>query len=207
MNQTVSLPLEDRQQHRDASKFGMRLLIIAESVLFLSLFMVYVVYRYLNPVAFRLAAEELSVGIGILNTIAILVSSMTLIMATTAIRKGKKTRSLVLLITTLLLAVMFMINRYFEWKGQVGQGLFPGSETLFSLGNGEVLFYNLYFLITGLYALHLLLGIVLFSIVLVQVEKGQVTATNSTVLNSSGFMWHLFGILWLVLFTLFYILT
>ena len=84
-------------------------------LLFGGLFIVYSVYRYINPVAFHLAAKELSVFIGTLNTIILLVSSTTIAMSITALQKKNKKLSLLLLGITILLGLAFLVNKYFEW--------------------------------------------------------------------------------------------
>ncbi|MBS2212737.1 cytochrome c oxidase subunit 3 [Carboxylicivirga mesophila] len=195
--------------HRDdeASKLGMWLFIFTELLLFAGLFIVYGVYRYLNPVAFHLAAEELSVTVGTVNTIILLVSSATIAMATTAIRLKNKQLTILLLLATLFLAFMFMTNKYFEWKGKFEHGIFPGSEDLLRLGHGDTLFFSLYFFMTGLHALHIIVGFVLISIVCYRVNNNSLTANNPVLLDNSGLYWHLVDLIWIFLFPLFYLIT
>lgn len=195
--------------HRDdeASKLGMWLFIFTELLLFAGLFIVYGVYRYLNPVAFHLAAEELSVTVGTVNTIILLVSSATIAMATTAIRLKNKQLTILLLLATLFLAFMFMTNKYFEWKGKFEHGIFPGSEDLLRLGHGDTLFFSLYFFMTGLHALHIIVGFVLISIVCYRVNNNSLTVNNPVLLDNSGLYWHLVDLIWIFLFPLFYLIT
>jgi len=195
--------------HRDdeASKLGMWLFIFTELLLFAGLFIVYGVYRYLNPIAFHLAAEELSTTVGTINTIILLISSATIAMASTAIRLKNKQLTLLLLITTLFLAFMFMVNKYFEWKGKFGHGIFPGSEDLQKLGHGDTLFYGLYFFMTGLHALHIIIGFILITIVCVRVNNNSLNINNTVLLDNSGLYWHLVDLIWIFLFPLFYLIT
>ncbi len=195
--------------HRDdeASKLGMWLFIFTELLLFAGLFIVYGVYRYLNPVAFHLAAEELSVTVGMVNTIILLISSATIAMATTAVRKKNKQLTLLFLMATLFLAFMFMANKYFEWKGKFSHGIFPGSEDLQRLGHGDTLFFGLYFFMTGLHALHIIVGFVLITIVAVRVNNNTLTFENPVLLDNSGLYWHLVDLIWIFLFPLFYLIT
>lgn len=195
--------------HRDdeGAKIGMWLFIFTELLLFAGLFIVYGIYRYLNPVAFHLAAEELSVGIGTFNTIILLASSATMAMASTAIRQRKKGLTLTLLAITLFVAFMFMVNKYFEWKGKIGHGIFPGSEDLKMLGHGDTLFYGLYYFMTGLHALHIIVGFILITIVAVRVNNNTLTADNPVLLDNSGLYWHLVDLIWIFLFPLFYLIS
>jgi cytochrome c oxidase subunit 3 len=195
--------------HRDdiGSKLGMWLFIFTEILLFGGLFIVYSVYRYKNPVAFHLAAEELSVTIGTINTIILLISSMTVAMSITAIQLGKRITASALLSVTIVLALVFLVNKYFEWSGKFGHGIYPGSEILAKMGNGETLFFGLYFAMTGLHALHIIIGLVLLTVMLLQVIKGKVNSSYYFQLENSGLYWHLVDLIWIFLFPLFYLIS
>ena len=133
----------------EASKIGMWLFIFTELLLFGGLFIVYSVYRYLNPEAFHLAAEELNRTIGTVNTLILLISSMTIAMSTSALQLKKKGTTLGLLTITVLLGVVFLINKYFEWGVKFQHGIWPGSEHLLNdFSQGEILFFGLYFIIS-----------------------------------------------------------
>ncbi len=195
--------------HRDdeASKLGMWLFIFTELLLFAGLFIVYGVYRYLNPTAFHLAAQQLSVTVGTINTIILLISSATIAMASSSIRLKNKKLTLVLLSITLLMALAFMVNKYFEWQGKIEHGFFPSSETLQGLGNGDTLFFGLYFFMTGLHALHIIVGLILITIVFIRVNNNSITDENPVLLDNSGLYWHLVDVIWIFLFPLLYLIT
>src|SRR6056297_2767805 len=105
------------EQHRDdiASKTGMWLFLFTEMFLFGGLFIVYSVYRFRNQEAFHQAAHELDVTVGTINTIILLISSMTIAMSITAVQKKNKKLSLALLAATFFLGLVFLVNKYFEW--------------------------------------------------------------------------------------------
>jgi len=192
----------------EASKIGMWLFIFTELLLFGILFIIYAVYRYLNHDAFHLAAEELDTFIGTVNTIILLISSMTIAMATTALRKKNKMLTLALAGITLVLGVVFLVNKYFEWGAKFEHGIFPGSEYLTEmLSQGEILFFGLYFIMTGLHALHIVIGLVLIAVVMWKVYNGKVHAERAALLDNSGLYWHLVDIIWIFLFPLFYLIT
>ena len=197
------------EEHRDdtASKMGMWLFIFTELLLFGGLFIVYSVYRYLNSEAFHLAAQQLDVKIGTINTVILLTSSMTIAMSTTAIQKKDKRTTLILIGITILLALGFLVNKYFEWGTKIGHGLYPGSPFLEELGRGDILFFGLYFFMTGLHALHIIVGMVFLSFVFVFVLKGRLTFDNFQLLENGGLYWHLVDIIWIFLFPLFYLIT
>jgi cytochrome c oxidase subunit 3 len=191
----------------EASKIGMWLFIFTELLLFGVLFVIYAVYRYINHEAFHLAAEELDTFIGAVNTVILLVSSMTIAMSTTSLQKKNKALTLALAGITLILGVVFLVNKYFEWGAKFDHGIFPGSEYLTeNLSQGEILFFGLYFIMTGLHALHIIIGLVLIAVVMWKIYTGSVHAERAALLENSGLYWHLVDIIWIFLFPLFYLI-
>jgi len=195
--------------HRDdeGSKIGMWLFIFTELLLFGGLFIVYSVYRFKNPVAFHLASHELDVFIGTLNTVILLISSMTVAMSISAVQLGEKRKSLNLLTITIVLAIIFLVNKYFEWSGKFGHGIYPGSEKLLQLGQGEVLFFGLYFAMTGLHALHIIIGVIILMVMLARVMDGRINTGYYVQLENGGLYWHLVDLIWIFLFPLFYLIA
>jgi len=195
--------------HRDdlASKTGMWLFLFTEMLLFGGLFVVYTVYRFRNQVAFHLAAGELSVVIGTLNTVILLTSSATIAMSVTAIQKRNKKLTLLLLGITVLLGIGFLINKYFEWGGHIKENIYPGSSILALRGQGDVLFYGLYYFMTGLHALHIVIGLVFIGFIISFVARDKVNSGNFVLLENSGLYWHLVDLIWIFLFPLFYLIT
>ncbi len=189
-----------------SSKLGMWLFIFTELLLFGALFIVYSVYRYRNPVAFHLAHHELSITIGFINTVILLISSATVAMSITAMQKGDKKATLIFLAITLLLATIFLINKYFEWGAKIHHGIYPGSEFLLSLSHGDILFFGLYFFMTGLHAIHIIVGMVLLTIVFFRVRNGRINPDRYSFLENGGLYWHLVDLIWIFLFPLFYLI-
>jgi len=195
--------------HRDdlASKTGMWLFLFTEMLLFGGLFVVYSVYRYRNSQAFHLAAEELSVFIGTINTIILLVSSTTIAMSITAIQKKNKKLALLLIGITILLGLAFLVNKYFEWGSHIREHIYPGSPVLALRGQGDVLFYGLYFFMTGLHALHIIIGLVFIGVIASKIVRNKIDSGNYVLLENSGLYWHLVDLIWIFLFPLFYLIT
>lgn len=190
----------------EASKFGMWLFIFTELLLFGGLFIVYAVYRYRNPTAFQLAGEELDVMLGTLNTAILLISSMTMAISITAIQKNERKMAQVYLGVTMFLAVLFLLNKYFEWGAKISYGFFPDTATLHELGQGTILFFGLYFVMTGLHALHVIIGVVWIGYVFFKVQNREIYSGNYYLLENSGLYWHLVDIIWIFLFPLFYLI-
>ena len=159
-----------------SSKLGMWLFLFTEMLLFGGLFIVYTIYRYLNATAFHLAAQELSVFVGTINTIILLCSSCTIAMSVSAVRKQDKKLALMLMGITILLGIAFLVNKYFEWGSHLREHIYPGSAILAIRGHGDVLFYGLYFFMTGLHALHIIIGLVFIGIMTISVSKDRITS-------------------------------
>lgn len=185
----------------------MWLFIFTELLLFTGLFMTYTLFRYKNWQAFHLAAEELDTFIGALNTVILLTSSATIAMSITALQQGKKKLTLALMGFTMLVGIVFLVNKYFEWGMKFEHGLYPGSETLQQFGKGEVLFFGLYFFMTGLHALHIVAGLIFIGFVFYFVVRDKVRPDNFVLLENAGLYWHLVDIIWIFLFPLFYLIT
>jgi len=191
----------------EAGKIGMWLFLFTELFLFGGLFLVYAVLRSQHSEGFHEAARELNAFIGTLNTVVLLISSMTAAMSITAVRKGENRRAMLLIGITLILALVFMVNKYFEWSHKFHLHLYPGSDVMLNLSHGEILFFGLYYMMTGLHALHVLVGMVLLSICLIKVAGKRMDHKNYHLLENSALYWHLVDLIWIFLFPLLYLVT
>ncbi len=203
-----STKVEHTHYDAEASKIGMWLFIFTELLLFGGLFIVYSVYRYLNHDAFHLAAKELDRFIGTENTVILLISSMTIAMSTTSLQQKRKGLTLILSSITVILGIVFLINKYFEWGLKFEHGLWPGSQHMLDTrSQGEILFFGLYFIMTGLHALHIIVGLVIIGFAMWRVYKGTVNENRAALLENAGLYWHLVDVIWIFLFPLFYLIT
>ncbi len=204
MNQTIS----GHAAHRDdeASKIGMWLFLFTELLLFGGLFLVYTIYRNLNPAAFAHASQELSVAFGTINTVVLITSSLTVALSISAIKDNKPKLAKNLLWLTLIFAAVFMVNKYFEWSAKIHHGLFPGMEHFMQLPPGEALFFFLYFFMTGLHALHIIAGSIFIGVVIAQLNKGKIKHDDYILQENAGLYWHLVDVIWIYLFPLFYLI-
>lgn len=195
--------------HRDdiGARMGMWLFLFTELILFGGMFIIYSVYRYTHQADFHLAATELNTIIGTFNTIILLTSSLTMALSITAIQNDNRSLSLFFQFLTILLGLFFMVNKYFEWTAKINHGLFPGSDELLSKSAGEILFFGLYYVMTGLHGLHVLVGMVLIAVMARFTSKGIITHDNYVKLENTGLYWHLVDIIWIFLFPLFYLIT
>jgi cytochrome c oxidase subunit III len=194
--------------HRDdyGSRMGMWLFLFTELILFGGLFIVYAVYRFMHQAEFHLAAQELNTTIGMINTIILLTSSMTAAMAITAMQKGNSRFSMSLVVVTIVFAFAFLVNKYFEWSLKIHHGIFPGSKELVNKPDGEILYFGLYYVMTGLHALHVIIGVTIFLFVIVFIKTGTINQHSYVKLENAALYWHLVDLIWIFLFPLFYLI-
>lgn len=185
------------------SKMGMWLFLFTELLLFGGLFLLYSVYRSKHATEFHHAAAELDVFYGTVNTIILLTSSLTMAVAIAALRQGQKRFSIINLWLTVGFGAWFAVNKYFEWGAKIDHGIYPGSDFLLQHASGEILFFGLYYSMTGLHMLHVFVGMVLIAVVAikqmnmpresVQFREGldHVQGGQVVLLNDKGEkMWH-----------------
>ncbi len=194
--------------HRDdlGSKMGMWLFLFTELILFGGMFVIYAVYRFEHTAEFELAAKQLDTLVGTINTLVLLTSSLTVAMSITAIQRGQKNFSLLLIGTTILLALVFLVNKYFEWRHKFEVGLFPQSPDLLNKPPGEILYFGLYFVMTGLHAFHVIIGAVVLAFMMYFVHRDVITRDSFVKLEAGALYWHLVDIIWIFLFPLFYLI-
>ncbi len=199
---------ENHHNHYDPTgiRFGMWLFLFTEILLFGTLFIVYAVYRFANSEPFHDASATLSILHGTVNTVVLLTSSLTVALSITALQKGQVKRSINLLLITILLAGVFLVIKFFEYKAKYHYGLFPGMEGYIELPTGQKQFFNLYFFMTGLHAIHVIIGMILLGIIAWYIRKGTINPTRYVYLENSGLYWHIVDVVWIFLFPLFYLI-
>ena len=202
MNETAHIEPRDYT----GAKLGMWLFLFTEILLFGGMFLVYARYRQVNTAEFHDAGREMSLFIGATNTIILLTSSLTMALAISAIKKGLKTRCLLLQTATVLLGLGFLVNKYFEWSEHIRHGFYPDSPKLLAMSHGNILFFGLYYVMTGIHALHVLIGISLITFMLVLTLRDRISGTDYVKLENTGLFWHLVDIIWIYLFPLFYLI-
>ncbi len=186
-------------------KLGMWLFLYSEIILFGGLFVLYAAYFHAYPSDFVEGGKQLNRIFGAVNTMILLLSSFTVAASITAIRQHRKTLSLGLIAFSFFCGVVFLINKYFEWGAKFHHDIFPNSETLVSGPPGQNIFFGLYYVITGLHGLHVIIGMTLLAISFVLVAVNKVTADRFAMLENSGLYWHLVDLIWIFVFPLFYL--
>ncbi len=189
------------------AKLGMWLFILSELLLFGGMFILYSAYRYKNPIDFHHASRELEVLLGTFNTVILLTSSLSMAASISALQRGQRKLSMVLLVATMALGLLFLVNKGFEWGTKIDHGIYPNSPALLARAKGEILFFGLYYVMTGLHGLHVLVGICIICGMLMLMAKDKINQRRFIPLENTGLYWHLVDIIWIFLYPLFYLIT
>ena len=203
---------EDLDQQRESHALGMWLFLAQEFMFFGGMFAAYTVYRYLYPYGWMAGSQELDVTIGALNTAVLLFSSFTMAMAVRAAQMGNKTGVIVQILLTIFFGSVFLFVKYFEYKAKFDHGLMPFPVMGLEFTNqiraipGAQLFFGFYFGMTGMHALHMVIGFGLFVWVIIHTLQGKVTPEKHSVVENMGLYWHFVDIVWIFLFPLLYLL-
>lgn len=187
-------------------KLGMWLFLYTEIMLFGGLFVLYAAYYSKYTEDFIAGGKQLDFVFGVFNTIILLFSSFLVASSITAIRRKAKSLAVILLLGTLICALIFLVNKYFEWSHKFEVGIYPNSEKLLDMAAGQNMFFGLYYVITGLHGVHIVIGMCLLLVTLVMVAKNKISDTQYAVLENSSLYWHLVDLIWIFIFPLFYLI-
>lgn len=198
----------DIEQQHDAAKFGMWIFILSELLLFGGLFVAYTVFRVLNPEMFYNAHKALNITLGTVNTVILITSSLTIALAIHFMQLGQKSKTLILLYCTLVLAAAFLVIKFFEYSHKFELGQLPGKFYTYTgiQGNNPHIFFSIYFVMTGLHALHIIGGMIVISLMIYKTSKNLFSSAYYTPLELTGLYWHLVDIIWIFLFPLLYLI-
>ena len=193
--------------HRDdqGAKLGMWLFLVTEIVLFGGLFIAYSYMRYRYPAEFHHAGSELNVRLGVINTMVLLTSSLTVALSIVAIQRAEIRTTISLLSVTVGLGFTFLVIKGFEWAAKFQHGLYPSSAHLATLPPGEQVFFGLYYTMTGLHGLHVLVGVSVLAVLARMVARGSIRQDRFIHLENGGLYWHLVDVIWIFLLPLFYL--
>ncbi len=207
----------DMEQQRDASSLGMWLFLATEIMFFGGMFCAYLIYRLWYYPEFAAASNSLDIALGTVNTAVLICSSLTVVLAVRAAQLGKRQAQVIYLALTLVLGLAFLGVKGIEWTSKFREHHIPGASFHFE---GEVpghpgqpvdqqhaqIFFSLYFAMTGMHALHMIIGVGIFSYLTFYAWKGRYTPEYHTPLENSGLYWHFVDIIWIYLFPLLYLI-
>jgi cytochrome c oxidase subunit 3 len=214
----LSHQFDDVDQQTEASTLGMWVFLATEVMFFGGLLTAYAVYRATAPREVALASEELNVLLGCINTVVLLGSSLTMAMAVRAAGLRAPRELVMWLVLTMVLGTAFLGIKAVEWTADYHEHLIPGLNFQVpeqdralvereGLNPGKMeLFFVLYFFMTGLHAIHLIIGIVLVGIMAYLSWRGWFSGGGSTQIEVTGLYWHFIDIVWVFLYPLLYLI-
>ena len=209
------------EQQADTAKIGMWLFLATEILLFGGLFVGFGLMQARYPREFVEAHEHLQRVYGAFNTVVLLVSSWTMVLAVNATRNDNRSKAARYLIFTIICAFIFLGVKYFEYSHKFEEGLLPAkfywhkenllpacpAEPVPGCTHGYATFFAFYFMMTGLHGIHILGGIVALSWILKRTRRGEFSKAYYTPVDLVGLYWHIVDMIWIYLFPLYYLIT
>jgi cytochrome c oxidase subunit 3 len=208
-NPALQHQFEDLEQQHETYNLGMWTFLVTEVMFFGGLFTVYAIYRALYPVGFAEASNHLNLLLSTVNTAILLCSSLAMALAVRAAQMGNKRAIINFLALTIVLAVAFLGLKGVEYYAEYRENLIPGLNFAFEGAHAtEVqLFFVLYFVMTGLHATHMVIGIVVMAIMIFYASRDRFTADSYEPVEMTGLYWHFVDLVWVFLFPLIYLIA
>jgi cytochrome c oxidase subunit III len=212
---------ENLEQQREAGTLGMWVFLVTEIMFFGGMFLAYTLYRSKFPEAFAIASNHLDITLGAVNTAVLICSSFTMAMAVYSTQVGKRRPQIISLVLTIILGLAFLGIKAVEYYQKYEDHLIPGSlipgnpfnpdPKEMHLTEGVMMqhvqmFYWIYFAMTGMHALHMIIGAGLLCVLLYFSVKGRYTPEYHNPVEVIGLYWHFVDIVWIFLFPLLYLL-
>jgi cytochrome c oxidase subunit 3 len=196
----------ERQAH--AARLGMWLFLATEVLLFTALFAAYSVYRYLFHETFADASRHIETWIGVVNTVVLVTSSFTVALGLHRATKGDGRGTALFFGISVLLALTFLGFKALEYSHHFQEGQLPGRYYTYAevTGPGASLFFSLYFLITGLHGIHVVIGMTVLTVIGIRAARGAYDAEYHVPVELAGLYWHLVDLIWIFVFPLIYLI-
>ena len=204
----VAAHFESLEQQAHAARLGMWVFLATEVLLFGAAFTVFIAYQVHFPDAFRQAIEHNTKVLGTVNTGVLLTSSTLVAAGVHALRAGSRKATGWLVGGTISLALVFLVIKGIEYASHFEEGIFPGGVGRFFVEHnvrGMAEFWTLYYLMTGLHALHVTIGAIVLGVLLTGVLRGRIDVATSYKLEVGAIYWHLVDVIWIFLWPLFYL--
>ena len=208
---------EDMDQQNECYTVGMWTFLVTEVMFFGALFLAYVLYRSKNPDAYySLSQSSLNVWTGGINTVVLLFSSWCMALAVQGAQKKRQAQQLLCMGITIICAFAFIaIKLYFEWRVKIAEHHVPGPDFLYMNLHPNLpfvqqyqaqMFFSLYFAMTGLHAVHVVIGILVMGALWLMIKYKHPAVKYYMPMEMAGLYWHFVDIVWIFLFPLFYLI-
>ena len=204
----VAHQFDDADQQFEASVLGMWIFLLTEVMFFGGILAAYAIYFVSFTQAFEDASNHLSLSLGALNTVVLLTSSLTMARAVHAAQAESRQMQMRWLGRTIVLGLAFLVVKTFEYRSKFVEGLVPGDTFSFEGAHAaqHELFMSFYFALTGLHAVHMIIGVVLLGVLWWMARRGRFDAGYFTPVEMTGLYWHFVDLVWIFLFPMLYLL-
>jgi len=204
----VAHHFDSAEQQFDAAVLGTWIFLVTEIMFFSGMFMAYSLYRAKYPEVFIEGSHHLDIRLGTINTAVLIASSYTMVLAVYNAQLGRIRRLLGFLAATMGLGTVFLVIKGFEYHHKYVDGLVPGPLFTYAGPNADhlELFFSVYFAMTGLHALHMIIGIGLLAWIATSAMRGRYNTAYFTPVECTGLYWHFVDLVWIFLFPLLYLL-
>ncbi len=198
---------DDMEQQFEASTLGMWVFLVTEIMFFGGLIAGYVVYRTRYPHAWTEGSHHLDIRLGAFNTAVLIASSLTMALAVYYGQRGRRRTLIAFLLLTMLLGSVFLGVKVIEYSHKYHEGLVPGRLFTHQGTDSHLqLFFSFYFSMTGMHALHMVIGIGLLSVLVGMAYRNKFSVEYNSPVEISGLYWHFVDIVWIFLFPLLYLI-
>ena len=205
----LEIHFRDLDQQREAAELGMWIFLMTELLLFGGMFTAYAIYRMRYPEAFAIASHELSAPIGTINTAVLIISSFGVALAVRGAKVNGRKRLLGGLALALVLGIVFLALKGYEYHDHYLHHQVPGLNFVWDKprAGGAEIFFFLYFVMTGVHAIHLSIGIAIVAGLIVQALRGKYSPVYHTPVEVGGLYWHFVDVIWIFLYPMLYLIV
>jgi len=205
----VAHQFEDATQQYETATLGMWAFLITEIMFFGGLFAGFFVYILAHAQAFAEGSRHLDLTLGTINTVVLLGSSLTMALAVRSAQEGNRNGQMLFLVLTMLLGMAFLGIKGVEYAHKFEQHLVPGPQFRLEGPHAQSaqLFFSFYFAMTGVHALHMVIGVGLLAWLLVNAWRGRYTPAYFTPVEVCGLYWHFVDVVWIFLFPTLYLVA
>ena len=200
---------DDLTQQNEAATLGMWVFLATEVLFFGGLFLTYSIYRSWYPAAFAASSHSLDLTLGAINTAVLITSSLTMALGVHAATLGQRKTLMFFLLATMALGSVFLGIKAIEYVQKFAEHHVPGPSFHFEeqpIAREAQIFFSLYFVMTGLHAIHMIIGLAVMTWMLWWTWNGTITREYSSPIEISGLYWHFVDIVWIFLFPLLYLI-
>ena len=209
----LEMPFENIEQQHETNTFGMWVFLVTEVMFFGALLSGYIVYRYEYPDAFAAGSGHLNLTLGTINTAVLLCSSLTVALGVRAIQLDQRKSLVFFLAITILLGLAFLGVKGTEYYLEYKEGFVPGASFTFTspvqsnIDSRHVeLFFLFYFIMTSVHAVHMIIGLSIFLVLLIRAWRRRYSAQDYSAIECAGLYWHFVDIIWIFLYPLLYLI-